>query len=61
VGQELMSALALMLVIEGMLPFVWPQALRRTLAQLAELDDRSFRISGLVSMLVGTGLLYLVR
>jgi len=58
---DLLAALALMLVIEGMLPFLSPAGLRRTLQTLAELDDRSLRLVGLVSMLAGLALLYLVR
>lgn len=58
---DLLAALALMLVIEGVLPFLNPAGLRRTLQTLAELGDRSLRIVGLVSMLAGVALLYLVR
>ena len=54
-------ALGLMLVIEGVLPFLSPTSLRRTLLSLSQLDDRSLRILGLVSMVVGVLLLYLVR
>lgn len=59
--QELLTAVALMLVIEGIIPFVSPDALRRMLATLASMDDRSVRIGGLLSMFCGVGLLYLVR
>ncbi|WJW74818.1 DUF2065 domain-containing protein [Thiohalobacter sp. IOR34] len=59
--QELGAALALVLVIEGMLPFLNPAAMRRAWLQMAQLDDRSLRIAGLLSMLAGIGLLYLVR
>lgn len=58
---DLLAALALMLVIEGVLPFLNPAGLRRTLQTLAELGDRSLRVVGLVSMLAGVVLLYLVR
>ncbi len=58
---DLLAALALMLVIEGMLPFLSPAGLRRSLQTLVELDDRSLRLVGLVSMLAGLALLYLVR
>jgi uncharacterized protein YjeT (DUF2065 family) len=61
VGQDLLSALALLLVIEGILPFARPAALRRVLVQMSELNDRSLRISGLVSMILGAALLYLAR
>lgn len=57
---DLLNALALLLVIEGILPFAHPAGVRRTLLQLAELDDRALRIAGLVSMALGLGLLYWV-
>lgn len=58
---DLLAALALMLVVEGIFPFLNPAALRRTLRTVGEMDDRSLRIMGLVSMLAGVVLLYLVR
>jgi uncharacterized protein len=58
---DLGAALALLLVIEGLLPFLGPEALRRTLVQIIQLDDRALRTVGLVSILVGLGLLALVR
>ena len=58
---DLLTALALLLVIEGIMPFVSPQSLRRMLAAAAQLDDRSLRIVGLVSMICGVVMLYLVR
>lgn len=58
---DLLAALALVLVIEGLIPFWKPQALRQMLEVLAQLDDRSIRVAGLVSMVAGLLLLYLVR
>ena len=58
---DLLAALALVLVIEGIVPFVSPPSLRRMLETVSQLDDRSLRITGLVSMLCGIGMLYLVR
>lgn len=58
---DLLAALALMLVVEGMLPFLNPAALRRTVQAIGQLDDRSLRVLGLVSMLAGVVLLYVVR
>ncbi|WP_281645808.1 DUF2065 domain-containing protein [Parendozoicomonas sp. Alg238-R29] len=59
--QELAVAFCLMLVLEGIIPFLYPQRWRQLVAQLARVDDRSLRITGLASMLIGTVLLYLVR
>jgi len=59
--QELLAAVALMLVIEGMLPFLSPAMMRRTFAALAAMDDRALRLSGLLGMAAGVVLLYIVR
>jgi hypothetical protein len=58
---DLLAALALVLVIEGMVPFLNPQSLRRMLETVSQLDDRTLRITGLISMLCGVVMLYLVR
>jgi uncharacterized protein YjeT (DUF2065 family) len=58
---DLLAALALVFVIEGMLPFLNPQSLRRMLVTVAQLDDRTLRVTGLVSMVCGLLLLYWVR
>ena len=58
---DLLAALALVLVIEGIVPFASPPTLRRMLETVSQLDDRSLRITGLVSMLCGIVMLYLVR
>ena len=58
---DLFAALGLMLVLEGIMPFANPAGVRRVLLQLAETDDQTLRIVGLVSMLAGVGVLYLIR
>ena len=58
---DLLAAIALLLVIEGILPFLSPQALRNTLQQMIKLDDRTLRLIGFGSMLVGVALLYWIR
>jgi len=58
---DLLAALCLMLVFEGLFPFVNPQAWRRTVRQVADMDDRSLRIIGMASMVIGLLLLQLVR
>ena len=58
---SLAAAIALLLIIEGILPFLSPAGLRRTLTRMAQMDDRALRIGGLVSMLLGLSLLYFVR
>ncbi len=57
----LLTAFALMLVIEGILPFLVPGLWRETFRRLTEMSDGQVRFIGLTSMLVGLMLLYLVR
>ncbi|MBL0141466.1 MAG: DUF2065 domain-containing protein [Betaproteobacteria bacterium] len=56
----LLAAFALMLVIEGILPFVAPRLWRETFRKLIEMKDGQIRFAGLVSMTVGIVLLVLV-
>lgn len=58
---DLFAAVALMLVIEGILPFLSPARFRETLLGAARLSDRVLRRLGLASMGAGVALLYLVR
>jgi uncharacterized protein YjeT (DUF2065 family) len=58
---DLWAACALYLVLEGLIPFANPGGMQRALRQLSELDERTLRIAGLVSMIAGATLLYLVR
>ncbi|MFT5445854.1 MAG: hypothetical protein ACI9DC_001015 [Gammaproteobacteria bacterium] len=59
--QDLLAALALVLIIEGMLPFLNPTGFRRTMQMLSQLDDSKLRFAGLTAMIVGCLLLYVVR
>jgi uncharacterized protein YjeT (DUF2065 family) len=52
---------ALVFIFEGMLPFLSPRMWRRVMQQMLIQGDRSLRVFGLVSMLLGLGLLYLVH
>lgn len=60
-GNSLLIAAALILIIEGVLPFLSPAALRRSLLRISEMDDRTLRSGGLISMIVGVLLLYWVN
>ena len=61
VWQDLLAAFALMLVLEGILPFLNPSRYRNLLKMLDQMDDVMVRRIGFISMLLGVGLLYLVR
>jgi len=59
--QVLPVAIALVFVLEGLLPFVSPRRWRAMLAAAGQLEDRMIRGVGLGSMLFGLTLLYLVH
>jgi uncharacterized protein YjeT (DUF2065 family) len=61
VWHDLGVALCLVLVIEGIVPFLYPRRWREMVRMLSDVDDRTMRLTGLFSMLVGTGLLYLIN
>ena len=58
---DLLEALGLLLVLEGIAPFLHPKAVKRAFARLLTLHDRELRFAGLGSMLVGIVILFLVR
>ena len=58
---ELFAALAIASILEGMMPFLNPPALRRLLQRLVAMEDRELRLGGLFSMLAGLAILYLAR
>jgi hypothetical protein len=53
-----MSALALMLVAEGLLPFLSPPSWRRVFEKAMQMSDGQIRFLGLTSMLAGIAMLY---
>lgn len=59
--QDLWTAFALMLILEGMFPFLNPGGLRQLLLKVGELGDSQLRYAGLTSMLLGVVLLYFTR
>ncbi len=58
---DLLAAFALYLVLEGVMPFLNPDALRRALISMVGLSNQQLRTLGLLSMLAGLVLLYFVR
>jgi len=58
---DLLAAIGLFLVLEGIAPFANPRGLKRALARLLEVQERELRIAGLGSMLVGVVILFLAR
>jgi uncharacterized protein YjeT (DUF2065 family) len=58
---NLLAAFALMLVIEGILPFLAPTVWRETFRKMLELSDGQLRFIGLGSMLGGLLMFFLVK
>lgn len=58
---SLFIATALMLIIEGVMPFINPAMFRRSLIQMMSMSDKSLRGIGLFSMCFGLALLYWVH
>jgi uncharacterized protein YjeT (DUF2065 family) len=59
-NDTLFAAFALMLIIEGVLPFIAPKAWRDTFRRLILFTDGQIRFVGLASMLTGIILLTLI-
>jgi uncharacterized protein YjeT (DUF2065 family) len=60
-SKMLLTAFALVLVIEGILPFLVPAIWREAFRRLTEMSDGQVRFLGLSSMVAGVLLLYLVK
>jgi uncharacterized protein YjeT (DUF2065 family) len=58
---DLLAALALVFVLEGMIVFVSPRGLKRLIKRILDSTEGELRFAGLLSMLVGIGILFLVR
>ena len=59
-GSSLWTAVALMLVLEGMLPLLMPRVWRETFQRLLAMTDGQIRFVGLASMLAGLLLLTVI-
>jgi uncharacterized protein len=58
---DLLAAFALYLVLEGIMPFLSPPAMKRVMQSFVASSDRALRVGGFVSMLAGLVLLFFVR
>ncbi len=59
--QDLLTAIALILIIEGIWPFLSPRSLRKALFSVVQNNDKTMRLTGLATMVVGLLLLWGVR
>ena len=57
----LLLAFALMLVLEGLMPFIAPATWRETFRRLIQLTDGQIRFIGLTSMVIGIFLIMVFR
>jgi hypothetical protein len=58
---DILTALALVFIIEGIMPFLNPEGVRRMFIMASQLTNTSLRFIGLTSMILGLVFLYLVR
>lgn len=54
-------AMCLMLVFEGMMPFLNPNRFRKMVVVMAQMDDNHLRVIGLISMVLGAVSLYWIN
>lgn len=54
-------ALCLMMVFEGMMPFLYPSRFRNMVVVMAQMDDKRLRVIGLISMVLGVTALYWIK
>ncbi len=59
--QDFLTALALMLVIEGSLYALFPDGMRRVIEQALTVSQTHMRVTGLTAAVVGVGLVWLLR
>ena len=57
---DLVRAIALVLVIEGLMPALNPNGFKKTMSTIRELDEGTLRAMGLISMSIGATVVYLL-
>lgn len=60
-AHDLLTAFALVLIIEGLLPFLSPTFWQKTMRDLSQINPRIIRVGGIVSVLAGALLLNVLR
>lgn len=60
-AHDLLTAFALVLIIEGLLPFISPTFWQKTMRDLSQINPKTIRVGGIVSMLAGAILLNVLR
>ncbi|EIT68229.1 MULTISPECIES: DUF2065 domain-containing protein [Hydrocarboniphaga] len=57
---DIVQALALLLILEGIMPFLSPRRFRQSLLNFASLEDKWMRLLALISMVAGLILLQII-
>ncbi len=60
-GETLIKAIALVCILEGILPFISPSLWRRAVFSLMRQTDDRLRMIGLLSMVIGLFILYIEK
>ena len=58
---DLLGALAIVFVLEGVMPFMHPLGTKRLMAKLSSMAERELRLAGFFSILAGLLILFVVR
>jgi len=58
---DLFTAMALMVIFEGIMPFIAPNKYKEFLASMQELDETMIRRIGLITMIIGLVTLYFIK
>ena len=58
---DLLLAVALLLVIEGLLPFLNPAGFKQAMQMISQMTDKQLRVTGFISMMLGLLLMYIVN
>ena len=59
-GSDLLTALALVLIIEGLLPGIAPSTWMKVMRDAAKMGPHGIRVAGIISMLSGALLLFIL-
>jgi len=55
---EIITAIALVLIIEGMIPFISPDSYKNFVVKMSKLNNYNLRLIGLISMIIGVLILF---
>ena len=58
---EILIAGALMLVLEGLLPILNPKLFKQMMYTASQMDEQQLRVTGLISMVIGAIIIYLLK